>query len=1219
MQMSARTNPFYIYAPPGIISGNEIAAQMHVLCSMLNQCGHQAYIAAADGVNGHLWTPMLTNQVMAAHYIAGKKPISIAVNNRIGRQPFPGLNVGYESEFEFLDKTWGNSGKLKFYPDVKNGQKLTSSSSEISISLPWVDTQIFSPPTDGFNRTGELVWSGSIIKLGKSVRTEHSNLTDLSPFASTPMSAQARASALRRAECIYCYGTGSITTEARLCGCKVIYIPTDWQLHSIPTHPIATLNTFFENKSTFADSTGENRSFAEVYSHSIDGAGGSVKEFAEISQRFVDNLSFEDAWSDADITSLGELISASPAEGASRSDRCMFKSLTDAYTGWKAKTSPREIYADIAAQYISSGAVPMPTVHVFALGHSMDDLANLLDDLATSWLQPSNICIHADQPCPVHPSELGPQVAWHEGPAEFSRIRSGVGKPASDWCVLIDGGTRLEPFSLFELLKATRSSGSAWVVYAADDVRQANGADIPNLKGGGNVELLRHTNYLGGVMAVKEAAWALLPDRHLYSAGYRLALEATVQLGAKGLLYVDKVISHQPSHEYAGAENAEFNAARDVLSTHWPGSKVVPDEIAGCWKVVYPAPAARVTAVVPTGKQLGYLDALLTSIDRLEKTGIAETILVTAPEDHLKTTEWVSSKFAHLNIQCVVCPTESFNLGASLNSAIAVASHPLILVCDDDVEFLARQTTEALAQYFADPQVSMVSPRQVLQIGQKPLLTGGPCVVGNEACLLPYNGQQQWLAERGFFNRLQMAQDVAGVQGSCYMLRKADWERAGGFNETDISTFFTVTDLGYKLLQGERRIIWTPDASFHHAGAATLRSLRKSPDSSLQLQKQWNSERSALSKKWLSFATSIDLYSQHLSREVPYSLEPSMVIEWDVRSKDRPRVLAQPLSSGSGQYRVIEPLDAMQSANLAETALIFPDATKKRRIISATDIAVTKPDRVLLQHSISDEDISNLRNIRHLLPHTFVIQLMDDLTSDLPTSHPNFNFGMREGHVRTIEAISLCDRLIVSTQPLADYYSSYCDDIVVVPNALEEKMWGHYFKPLQERSRLRVGWAGAAQHQGDLAIVAEVLEHFSKDVDWIFMGMCPDNLRPMIKEFHSFVSYTDYPAKLATLDLDIAIAPLEDNAFNRCKSNLRLLEYGAMGWPVVCSDVYPFRTSDPPVLRCANKPAEWISSISLLVSSFNLRKEMGQKLNKWLHKNYMLSDVAKQWDSAIFK
>ncbi|MBP8285359.1 MAG: glycosyltransferase [Rhodoferax sp.] len=1161
---------------------------------------------------------MLTPQVMAAHHLAKKKPISIVPAKQVGRQDYPGLVAGHLSEFDITDETWAAPGRVRIYPAVVVGKAVPEPAADLCLSLPWVDSQLFHLPPTGSKREGELVWSGNLLKLGKQLRDEHATLPDLSPFAPNPMTADARANALCEAECVYCYGTGAITTEARLCGCKVIYIPTDWQLHAVPNHPIATLGAFFENFDQPINTREGEQSFFHQYQNHVASAQHSLSEFIAISQRLAAAQVFEEAWSDADVDSLGDLVTSTPEVKAARADRRMYKSLSDTYVGWKAKTSPREVYADIAAQYISARSIQQPAVHVYAQGWSMDDLANVLDDLALGWLQPSVICIHADHACPVDPSDLGGQVEWHDKPGGFQHPIAKAATSSVEWCVLIDAGTRLEPYTLYELLKVSRSSGDAVVAYGADDIRQRDGSEIPNLKGGGNVELLRHTNYLGGVVAVKESAWSGMPDRHLYSTAYRVALEYSALRAGAALLYVDKVISHQPLRQHIGAETEEFNVVRDVLSEHWPGTKVLADEISGCWKVTYPKTTERVTAVVPTGNQLGYLEALLKSINRLESEGIDEIVLVTRPEDLVKTLDQIGDRYSHLDIRCIAGPTEAFNLGAYLNAAIKVASHSLILVCDDDVEFLAGGTTATIASYFVDSHVAVVSPRQVLQVEQKPLLTGGPCLVGNDACLVQYNGQQQWLAERGFLNRLQMAQDVAGVQGSCYMLRKSAHCDVNGFNESDMRTFCTATDFGYKLIRAGYRIVWTPDASFHHTGGATLRSLRKDPDTQLLLHKQWIGERDELSRKWLRFASSIDLYSKHLSREIPYGLEPSMVIEWDIRSKDRPRVLAQPISSGSGQYRVIEPLDAIQSASLAETALIFPDSSKKRRIVSVTDIAIAKPDRVLLQHSISDEDISNLKNIRKILPDTFVIQLMDDLVSDLPSSHPNFNYGMREGHTRTVEAVRLCNRLIVSTQPLADYYKSYCDDIVVVPNALDERMWGHHFKPVKERARLRIGWAGAAQHQGDLTLITDVLKHFADKVDWIFMGMCPDVLRPMIKEFHSFVSYSDYPAKLATLDLDIAIAPLEDNAFNQCKSNLRLLEYGAMGWPVVCSDVYPFRTGKPPVISCANNVDDWIDAISLLINDFSLRQAMGVKLNDWLKRNYMLSNIVTKWNTAIF-
>ena len=43
-------------------------------------------------------------------------------------------------------------------------------------------------------------------------------------------------------------------------------------------------------------------------------------------------------------------------------------------------------------------------------------------------------------------------------------------------------------------------------------------------------------------------------------------------------------------------------------------------------------------------------------------------------------------------------------------------------------------------------------------------------------------------------------------------------------------------------------------------------------------------------------------------------------------------------------------------------------------------------------------------------------------------------------------------------------------------------------------------------------------------------------------EKHEWVPIFDYPQKLASLNLDIAIVPLVDSAYNRCKSNIAFLE-----------------------------------------------------------------------------
>ena len=114
--------------------------------------------------------------------------------------------------------------------------------------------------------------------------------------------------------------------------------------------------------------------------------------------------------------------------------------------------------------------------------------------------------------------------------------------------------------------------------------------------------------------------------------------------------------------------------------------------------------------------------------------------------------------------------------------------------------------------------------------------------------------------------------------------------------------------------------------------------------------------------------------------------------------------------------------------------------------------------------------------------------------------------------------------------------------------------------------------------------------------------MCPAALRPYVHEYHPGVAIKDYPAKLASLNSDLALAPVEDNQFNRCKSNLRLLEYGACGFPVICSDVECYHY-DFPVTRVKNRFKEWMEAIEMHLDDAETSYKMGMRCRRKSEQN----------------
>ena len=146
-------------------------------------------------------------------------------------------------------------------------------------------------------------------------------------------------------------------------------------------------------------------------------------------------------------------------------------------------------------------------------------------------------------------------------------------------------------------------------------------------------------------------------------------------------------------------------------------------------------------------------------------------------------------------------------------------------------------------------------------------------------------------------------------------------------------------------------------------------------------------------------------------------------------------------------------------------------------------------------------------------------------------------------------------------------------------------------------------------------MLEQVVRETANEVDWVFMGMCPDFLKPYVKEVHQVVSFETYPDKLAMLNLDIAVAPLEHNRFNEAKSNLRILEYGMLGWPVIASAIEPYR--DAPVCLVSNQPRAWISAIRERASDLESAWLEGDKLRDWVQENWLLRQHLDEWHAAL--
>ena len=160
---------------------------------------------------------------------------------------------------------------------------------------------------------------------------------------------------------------------------------------------------------------------------------------------------------------------------------------------------------------------------------------------------------------------------------------------------------------------------------------------------------------------------------------------------------------------------------------------------------------------------------------------------------------------------------------------------------------------------------------------------------------------------------------------------------------------------------------------------------------------------------------------------------------------------------------------------------------------------------------------------------------------------------------------------------------------------------------------VRIGWHGGDSHYEDWHSVTkpllEVLTKNKKARLVLYGAVFEGTLKGFPKEQMDHAQWCDvkmFPYVLAFLEFDIGICPLVDNQFNRCKSELKWEEYGALEIPTVASDYPPYSTAieDGKTGLLVRDDKDWVEKLSLLINDWRLREDMGERARCAVREKY---------------
>ncbi|MGI4795386.1 MAG: glycosyltransferase, partial [Janthinobacterium lividum] len=286
------------------------------------------------------------------------------------------------------------------------------------------------------------------------------------------------------------------------------------------------------------------------------------------------------------------------------------------------------------------------------------------------------------------------------------------------------------------------------------------------------------------------------------------------------------------------------------------------------------------------------------------------------------------------------------------------------------------------------------------------------------------------------------------------------------------------------------------------------------------------------------------------------------------------------------------------------------------------------PSAVVVQRDTLDpEDVDHFiatcsdRDIR------IILDCDDDLLS-VPEDK-DLDGRYRDGRDALRRLLGAADLVTVSTPALLEAFRPLCANYCLIPNMLSARLWLPVLPQVKraEPEKIIALYAGTITHDADLQLLREPVERIRAqhpefelhviggqrtDESWFRRLEIPATA----KDYPGFVSWFRAQCHQA----DFAVAPLVDNAFNLCKSDLKFLDYSAAGLAGIYSNVPSYGHTvlhEETGLLVGNSPAEWYSAMSRMIAEPSRRLRMAMRARAFVCEERMALNPGAALQAAI--
>lgn len=746
-------------------------------------------------------------------------------------------------------------------------------------------------------------------------------------------------------------------------------------------------------------------------------------------------------------------------------------------------------------------------------------------------------------------------------------VRGGQGQ----WLCFVPAGTTFTAFGLFVLALELLDAPDVRALYADEIVRFASGDLDTLLRPDFNLDLFL------SAPACMARHWFYRRDVFIGAGGFDPNCAGALELGLllhliedsdglNGLAHVSEPVCISACN--AGVHNPQEQA---VLEGHLHRrgylDASVQMHLPGIQRIHYRhQDEPWVSIIIEAGERFDRLQRCVTSV--MEKTTYRhyEILLLDNGTADPATRAWLDGLAAQ-GVSGIRVLRGDHQLDA--NIAVEHARGDYVLLLHGASVVVEGHWLGSLLNHAQRPEVGVVGGKLLHPDGT--LAQAGLVLGLNGPAGLAFAGEA---GASGCWARAEADQNLSAVAAACMMIRRSLYQALGGQDLLQFNAAGAAIDLCLKVGQEGYLTVWTPHAVLVYEGPSA----------------EATADEQALYHKWLALIARDPAYNRNLSLHgAGFALEPDPGLARNPLTwRPLPVVLAMSAGAEAGAgSRIIDPGLSMNIRAMADVRLAM-------RPYSPAELERLKPDAWVMQVPETEAQCDEL-----LLCASFTgaFKVLEVEAASLAHS---------QGQVALQRLAAVVDRLVVPTEALAEALRGSHADIRVVPESLHPARWGALQAQRRTGPRPRIGWVGDSVPGEEQALLLEIVTALHGQVDWICLGPCAEQIQPYLSEMHAAVALDQSPGTLCALNLDLALVPAVGGVYSHCRSNLPLLQLGACGFPVVCSDVLPWQGL--PVTPVANDAAHWLQAIGLQLAQPEVAATRGDLLRETVLSQWMLDD-----------